>query len=54
MELTAKEIMGLKMAAHSRRRQQQQQQEQRGNVGEEGWAAAEARAANIITRVDGI
>lgn len=30
MELTAKEIMGLKMAAHSRRRQQQQ--EQWGNV----------------------
>lgn len=42
MELTAKEIMGLKMAV-----QQQQGNWERGR-------AAEARGANIITRVDEI
>lgn len=44
MELTAKEIMGLKMAV--------QQQQQQGNW--EWGRAAEARGANIITRVDEI
>lgn len=43
MELTAKEIMGLKMAV---------QQQQQGNW--EWGRAAEARGANMITRVDEI
>lgn len=49
MELTAKEIMGLKMAV-----QQQQRQGNWVRVEGGGGGAAEARRANIITRVDEI